>query len=67
MIKLRFRVWCAARNLKASDVHRMTGIPYPTLRDLYYGRSKSIKISDLDTLCTVLKCDISDIIQHEKA
>lgn len=67
MIKsVGFRVKCAERNLKASDVSRLTGISYNTLKELYYGRAKNIKFTDLDTLCKLFSCGISDILQFEK-
>lgn len=61
-----FRVRCAERNLKASDIHRLTGIPYNTLKNLYYERSKTIKLDDLDTLCKLFSCEVHDILRFEK-
>lgn len=64
MIKIRFAVLLAERNLKIRDIHDRTGIPMTTLRTLYYGRSNSVKINDLAAICQVLKCDVSDILRY---
>lgn len=47
MIKIRFAILLAERSLKIRDIHQCTGIPIITLRNLYYGRSNSIKMNDL--------------------
>lgn len=64
MIKIRFAILLAERSLKIRDIHQCTGIPMITLRNLYYGRSNSIKINDLKAICKVLKCNVGDILQY---
>lgn len=65
MIKIRFAVLLAERSLKIRDIHKWTGIPMTTLRTLYYGRSNSVKIKDLEAICKVLKCSVGDILEFQ--
>lgn len=65
MIKIRLAVLLAERSLKMRDVHNRTGIPMTTLRTLYYGRSNSVKIKDLEAICNVLNCSVGDILDYQ--
>lgn len=64
MIKIRLAVLLAERGLKIRDIHTRTGIPMTTLRNLYYGRSNSVKIKDLEAICNVLNCSVGDILDY---
>ncbi|WP_342441276.1 helix-turn-helix transcriptional regulator [Lysinibacillus sp. FSL K6-0075] len=65
MIKIRLAVLLAERGLKIRDIHSRTGIPMATLRNLYYGRSNSVKIKDLEAICKVLNCCVGDILDYQ--
>ncbi|MGE7840089.1 helix-turn-helix domain-containing protein [Lysinibacillus sp. NPDC093712] len=64
MIKIRLAVLLAERSLKIRDIHKWTGIPMTTLRTLYYGRSNSVKVKDLEAICKVLNCGVGDILEY---
>lgn len=65
MIKIRLAVLLAERGLKIRDIHTRTDIPMTTLRTLYYGRSNSVKIKDLETICKVLNCSVGDVLDYQ--
>lgn len=67
MIKFRLAVLLAERSLKIRDIHKWTGIPMTTLRTLYYGRSNSVKIKDLEGICKVLNCSVGDILDYQES
>lgn len=66
MIKIRLAVLLAERGLKIRDIHSRTGIPLATLRNLYYGRSNSVRIKDLEAICKVLNCSVGDILDYQQ-
>ena len=65
MIKIRLAVLLAERGIKIRDIHARTGIPMTTLRTLYYGRSNSVKIKDLEAICKMLNCSVGDILDYQ--
>ena len=65
MIKIRLAILLAERGLKIRDIHSRTGIPMTTLRTLYYGRSNSVKIKDLEAICKVLNCSVGDVLDYQ--
>lgn len=43
-----------------------TGITYTNICNLCNGKTTSIQFDKIDKICSVLKCDISDIFSHEQ-
>lgn len=54
-IRNKLAVLMAERRLKLTQVSRETGISRTSLVDVYYNRSKMIKLSTIDSLCQYLK------------
>ena len=52
------------KNLKKTDLSKLTGISESTLAKLNKGENVNTEI--LDRICKTLKCDISDIVEFEK-
>lgn len=54
-IRNKLAVLMAERRLKLTQVSRETGISRTSLVDVYYNRSKMIKLSTINSLCQYLK------------
>lgn len=54
-IRNNLAVLMAERRLKITQVSHETGISRTALVDVYYNRSKMIRISTIDSLCQYLK------------
>lgn len=52
------------RNLSKTDLAKKIGITSTTLAKLNKNQYVSMKI--LDRICTVLDCEVSDVITHKK-
>ncbi|UUV99588.1 MULTISPECIES: helix-turn-helix domain-containing protein [Vagococcus] len=53
------------RLLKISDVHKGTGISKTTLANIYFKRSKDMKVSTLLMICNFLDVSILDFLGGE--
>ncbi len=50
-----------------AELSRRTGISPNTISKLYNDCAEKISIKDLETICQVLDCDISDLISSENS
>ncbi len=64
MIKNNFSKLLGEKRLNQTQFSRLTGIRRQTISDLYYGINISISMNNLDKICEVLQCDVSDIFEH---
>ncbi|MBD9158690.1 MAG: XRE family transcriptional regulator [Clostridiales bacterium] len=39
---------------------------YKRVNDYYFGRVKDIKTSEIEQLCELFKCDITDLFEYKK-
>lgn len=61
----RLSIILGQRLLKISDVSIGTGISTTTLGNIYYQKSKDIKISTLTKICDYLQIPLSELIEYE--
>ncbi|WP_342505619.1 helix-turn-helix transcriptional regulator [Sporosarcina sp. FSL K6-2383] len=66
MIRCNLSVLLAERELKISDVARITGISRTTLTALAYNHGKGIQFDTFDTLCNYLKVTPNELFIQEK-
>lgn len=67
MITLNLSILLAERGMTQSELAQLTGIRPSTICDMYNNNCTFLKISNIEKICTVLNCDISDfisILQH---
>lgn len=62
MIKLSLHRILQDRGISQAELSRMTGIRPSTVCDLCNNNADFLKVENLDKICSVLKCGISDII-----
>ena len=63
MIKLNLHRILQERGISQAELSRMTGIRPSTVCDLCNNNADFIKVENLDKICSVLKCDVSDIVK----
>ena len=63
MIKLSLHRILQERGISQAELSRMTGIRPSTVCDLCNNNADFLKVENLDKICSVLKCDVSDIVK----
>jgi putative transcriptional regulator len=66
MIILKLNKFLKEKGISQRELSRLTGVRHPTISEMCLNRSKSLPVENLDIICTVLDCDITDIIEHKK-
>jgi putative transcriptional regulator len=59
-------VMLAKRKMKLNELSDMISINASNLSVLKTGRAKTIKLSTLDAICRVLKCQPGNILEYSK-
>ena len=63
MIKLSLHRILQERGISQAELSRMTGIRPSTVCDLCNNNADFLKVENPDKICSVLKCDVSDIVK----
>lgn len=50
------------KNMSRYELAKLVGITYPTVDNIYKGKSTSIKLDILESICKVLECTPNDIL-----
>lgn len=66
MIRIKLSEMLGKRKMTRKKLSELTGIRANTICDLYNEKVKKLDIESLNRICTVLDCDISDLIVFEK-
>ncbi len=62
MIKIRLKQIIEVKGMTQAELAEKTSIRPSTISALCTGAAISLKFSQLEVICNVLKCDVSDII-----
>jgi putative transcriptional regulator len=65
-IIINLDVMLAKRKLKLYELSELVGITVSNLSILKTGKSKAIKLSTLDAICSALKCQPGDLLSFKK-
>ena len=52
------------KDMKQSDLARLTGIRYNTINAYYHGYIKRMNVIDLEKICDALECTLYDLIEY---
>lgn len=66
MIKFKIKEQLQKNNMSRYKLRQYTDLSYKRVNDYYFGRVKNIKTDELDKLCELFNCDISDIVEFKK-
>ena len=64
MIKCLLKVELAKNDLTQKRLAEITNIRLATINDMITGKSKAIGIDNLNKICKVLKCNVSDLYTY---
>ena len=62
MVKLNLSKLLADRGMTQSELAHITGIRPSTICDIYNNNCTFIKLDNIDKICSVLECDISELM-----
>ncbi len=62
MIKNNLSKLLGEKRLTQADLARATGIRPATINELYHELSERISFEQLDRICEVLECEVSDLL-----
>lgn len=66
MIKIKLRDILKSRNMTQSELAELTSIRPSTICDLCNNNCTFIKLENIEKLCKILNCDLSDIMKFYK-
>lgn len=64
MIKFRLKVQLAMNDMNQKELAEKTGIRPSTISAICTGSIKEMPVGVLDKICTVLKCQPGDLMEH---
>ena len=67
MIRVDLDVMMARRKMSLTEVSQRVGITMANLSILKTGHAKAVRMSTLDAICRVLKCQPGDILVFEES
>lgn len=62
MIKINLRKLLSERHMTQSELAELTGIRPSTICDICNNTCSFLKINNIDKICTVLGCEVQDLI-----
>ncbi len=64
-VKRRFEELCNQRNINFCKLATMAGVPYTTVKSIFYGQSKNPGIATIKKLCDGLNITITEFFDTE--
>lgn len=61
MIKSLLKVELAKNDMTQKELAEKTGVRLPTISDMVTGKTKHISLDNIEKICKVLDCNISDL------
>lgn len=62
MIMIKLSELLSERGMTQSELAQLTGIRPSTICDIYNNNCTFLKLDNIDKICSVLKCDIPDLM-----
>lgn len=66
MIRVDLDVMLARRKMSLTELSKQVGITVANLSILKTGKAKAIRMSTLDAICRVLRCQPGDVLVYEE-
>ncbi|MBQ9769045.1 MAG: helix-turn-helix transcriptional regulator [Clostridia bacterium] len=64
-VKRRFEELCYERDLNFCKLASISGVPYTTVKSIFYGQSKNPGIATIKKLCDGLEISVSDFFDTD--
>lgn len=66
MIRIKLSELLGKKRMSRRELAQLIGVRPNTIGDMYNDNVKRIDVATLNKICTVLECDISDILEFTK-
>ena len=66
MINFKLDKLLKKKKLSRYKLEQYTGISLRRINNYFFGDAKTLKVEELDILCKVLECNITDIVEYNK-
>lgn len=66
MVVFKVKELLEKNKISRYKLRQYTNLSYDRVNDYYFGRVKSIKIEEIEKLCSIFECNIEDLIQYKK-
>ena len=66
MIRIKLSELLGKKRMSRRELAQLIGVRPNTVGDMYNDNVKRLDITTLNKICTVLECDISDILEFTK-
>ena len=64
MIRIKLSDLLGQRKMNQRAISRLTNIRPATISKMYYEETKRIDISQIDSLCKALDCEVSELFEY---
>jgi putative transcriptional regulator len=54
------------KGMSQRELARLSKIRHPTISEMCLNKSKSLPVNNLDAICKILDCDLTEIIEYKK-
>jgi putative transcriptional regulator len=66
LISIKLNNLLDKKGMSQRELARLTNIRHPTISEMCLNKSKSLPVENLNIICVVLDCALSDIIEYQK-
>lgn len=66
MVILKLKQLLEKNKMSRYKLRQYTGFTYTRVNDYYFNRVKDVKVSEINMLCKLFNCKISDLIEYKK-
>lgn len=67
MIKLKVKELMENQNISRYRLQQLTKWNYKRINAYYFNKVISINVKELDTLCDIFECELSELIERKKS
>lgn len=54
----------AKRGMAQTELQAKSGLGYSTINALFHEKTERVEFATLETLCSVLECDVDDLLEY---
>ena len=65
MIKFKVKELLEKHNMSRYKLRQYSDFTYERVNQFYFNNIKSVKIEELEVLCNIFNCNISDLIEYK--
>lgn len=66
MVVFKLKELLEKNKMTRYKLKKYTEMTYQRVNDYYFGRVKDVKVSEINMLCELFRCKITDLIEYKK-